>query len=157
MNPSKYLSLALVVVATASACQPVGRLVPAASPTPSTPARWSVKLTQSGGIAGVNLSIQVAADGSFSAEDVRSGRRVSGVVPPDLLQELDHMLAALAAPAAPSTPTACADCFVYDLEFNSGQGTVRIRADDVSLEQTGAQALIVALQQIRDSALSTSH
>ena len=150
MPANRLIPSLLFALLWLAACTP-----PRAFPPPnSTPGgNWSVQLTQTGGFAGVQLYIQVSSDGMLTAEDKRSGRRVSSPVSPERMAELSRLLGQVKAPTAKRPPSVCADCFVYDLEIASGSGLVRIQADDMDLSASGAQALIQLLGQMRDQAL----
>jgi hypothetical protein len=109
---------------------------------------------QSGGFAGVNLAVLVKSDGEITAQDVRSGREVTKPLSDSDMQELERLLAALDLGGARAAPSACADCFLYDLEISGHGATDRWRGDDTTLDESGAGDLIRLLVQLRDEALS---
>ncbi|MGZ6316283.1 MAG: hypothetical protein ACXWNQ_03405, partial [Anaerolineales bacterium] len=60
---------AVALIAVLSACS---RLLPMASapqPLPSPGENWTIKLTQSGGIAGVMQTLEVSSNGQLKAAD----------------------------------------------------------------------------------------
>jgi hypothetical protein len=136
-----------------AACAPASAFPP---PVPTPGGDWSVQLIQTGGFAGVDLAIKVFSDAHMTADDRRSGRTVTVPVSQADMQELKDLLAQIGAPTADHLPSVCADCFIYDLEIISGSARVRIQADDMNLSESGAQALILFLGQIRDQALRST-
>jgi hypothetical protein len=138
-----------------AACAPVVNNPATPQPLPSPVGDWTLKLTKSGGFAGVLLTVEVSSDGHLTATNQRSGQSVSEALPPATLAKLTQLYpdALLAAPSAPHS--GCADCFVYVLEFSSGGKLVRTQVDDTTLSGSGAAELIRYLQQLRDRALST--
>jgi hypothetical protein len=147
------LRTTLALITFLTAC---GRVLPATTapqPLPSPGEAWTIKLTQSGGFAGVHLTVEVSSNGQLKAEDQRSGRTVLQNLSPASMTELNRLFSkALAATAAPPR-SGCADCFIYDLEVTSAGNTSAIRVDDTTLEASGAAELITFLRQLRDRAL----
>ena len=134
-----------------SACGP-WRSFPGPIATPNH--SWSsIKLTQTGGFAGVHLEIQVSSEGWMTAKDQRSGRAVTSPLSEGTLQELGQLVAKTRSPATEHLPSMCADCFIYELEIASTTGVIRIQIDDTNLAESGARALIQFLGEIRDQAL----
>jgi hypothetical protein len=115
-----------------------------------------MKLDQSGGIAGVSLSLEISSDGRLTATDARSGRTVVQDVPQDNMRRLTQLYSAVLTATPKSLPSACADCFIYDLQVRSAGGIVQIHADDTTLADSGAAELIAFLRQLRDDALRPS-
>ncbi len=126
---------------------PSGSQLPSAGP-------WTVSLVQTGGFAGVDLKVVVSSDGRMTAENVRSGKKVSKMLDAGDLAKLAPLAASVGA-QAPQSPqhSDCADCFLYDLQVTSGGRSVHVQADDTTLAASGAQGLITLLQQLRDDAL----
>jgi hypothetical protein len=114
-----------------------------------------MRLTQTGGFAGVHLVIHVTSAGGIKAEDQRTGRTATLRLSPEELSELDSLRRALTSQQTERLPSACADCFIYDLEIGSNTGIIRVQADDTTLAASGAQALIEHLRELRDRALSS--
>jgi emfourin len=154
MSRRRFVSAVLLVLLLLSACSPA-RPVPVPLATPSDD--WTVELTQSGGFAGVLLTVEVASDGRFSAQDQRLNRRVDRSLPADTIRELSGLLAALrVAPDAAPSP-GCADCFIYELEIQSNGSISRIRVDDITLGNSGAADLIAYLRKLRNTALGINY
>jgi hypothetical protein len=114
-----------------------------------------MRLTQTGGFAGVDMAVQVTSVGEMKAEDRRTGRTATLNLPPGELSELDRLRQALTSQQTERPPSGCADCFLYDLEIASNSGVIRVQADDTTLASSGAQALIERLRELRDRALSS--
>lgn len=126
------------------------------SSTPYTPPtlekEWSVKMTLSGGIAGLMRNIEVRSDGSYTVVDERANTSVDGMLAGDELAQLEEMISILEVSAA-RNPSTCADCFVYDIEILSGGQKMIVSADDVTLGDSGIATLAQFLREIMDSAL----
>jgi hypothetical protein len=61
---------------------------------------------------------------------------------------------ALVTPQAPGG--VCADCFLYDLQIHDGGSLIQVRADDTTLDESGAGELVKFLGQLRDRALRSA-
>ena len=127
------------------------RPTPQALPTPSK--TWTVKLTQSGGFAGVLLIVEVSSDGHLRAQDERAHRSADQTLPDETIARMSELISntKLSRGAAPSP--SCADCFIYDLEIRSDGQVVGGRVDDVTIGDSGAADLIAFLRELRDNAL----
>jgi hypothetical protein len=99
--------------------------------------------------------VQVASDGQLVAADQHSGRRATLQLPPKSIAELGQLYSEGVSPAQTPQASACADCFLYDLEIKSQDGSANIRLDDTSLADSKAEPLIRYLIQLRDAALAT--
>ena len=155
MIKGKLLYLALLISMTLSACRSVAPIPPSPQPLPSPSAQWRAKLTQSGGIAGVLLSVEVASDGQLTAENQRTGYTVTQTMSPQTTAELGRLIGGIAPSGGDKPGSPCADCFVYDLELHRDSGDTQIHADDTSIDDSGAADLIRRLSQLRDDALRT--
>jgi hypothetical protein len=113
---------------------------------------WSVNMTLSGGIAGLMRSIEVKADGSYTVTDERTGNTASGELTEDELAELEEIISTLEFSTS-RNPSACADCFVYDIEILSGGQKMIVNSDDTTLDDSGVGTLAQFLRGIMDSAL----
>ena len=140
-----FASLTLVLVACSKD----------ASPTYAPPVleeTWAVKMTLSGGIAGLLRSIDVNSTGSYSVADQRVGKVVTGTLSEADLVTLQALISALEV-SAPKKPSACARCFEYELEVESGGKKMNASADDLSLGESGMGELVQFLRQTMDAAL----
>lgn len=113
---------------------------------------WSVGMTQSGGIMGLLRHIATGSDGKYAASDERDGREVAGELSQDQLTRLKGLVSSLQF-TAPKLPTVCADCFIYDIEIQSGGKKLILQADDISLPDSGMASLVEFLRDLMDSAL----
>jgi hypothetical protein len=146
--------LAVLCVMTAAGILSCTSRVAFPPPIASPANDWSLVLVQSGGFAGVNLTIQADSDGKITAKDARSGREITRPLSDSKLQELGALLAALDVRGDRGATSACADCFLYDLEITGPGGTTRWRGDDTTLDGSGTENLIRLLVKLRDEALS---
>jgi hypothetical protein len=157
MFKSQLLRTAIAFMITfLVACGTVLAPTTAPQPLPSPGNSWIMKLDQSGGIAGVSLSLEITSDGRLTAKDDRSGRLVVQDVPQETMSRLMQLYSAVPAATPKSLPSACADCFIYDLQMSSAGSLVQIHADDTTLANSGAADLISFLRQLRDTALRSS-
>lgn len=152
MSARKLALLILLSLFGTSACG-TERTFPPPAPTPARD--WTMRMTQTGGFAGVHFVIQVTNAGEMKAEDQRTGRSATLNLRPAELAELDRLRQALTSEQSARLPSVCADCFIYDLEIASSTGIIRVQADDTTLAASGAQALIAHLRELRDRALSS--
>ena len=164
MLNTRLFVMLMVLTLFLAACGPATITPPDAVPLPSpsgpqslpSPAQpWDLSLTQSGGFAGVQLKVDVSSAGRLSAEDQRSGKKVSRQLDAATLEKLAGLAAAVAASTPQSPHSSCADCFLYDLQVTSGARTVHVQADDTTLAASGAQELVSLLNQLRDGALKS--
>ncbi len=151
-----FLRSGCILAILLSACVPALRAPTSPQAVPSPAADWTIKLTQSGGFAGVMLTVQVSSDGRLTAQNQRAMRSVTQILPPETVAQLAryHARALQVTPAAPHT--GCADCFLYSLEFSSSGTTSHIEADDTTLADSGVAELVRLLQQVRDRALGSN-
>ena len=137
------------------ACAPTRPGAPNTESPPVGAGDWTITLRQTGGFAGVNKTVQVSSDGRLSAADKRSGHNVVGQLPPASMAELSPLYARALSPAPTPQGSACADCFVYDVDIASQDASARIHLDDTTLADSPAEPLILYLIKARDTALAT--
>jgi len=115
---------------------------------------WTVKMTQSGGIMGVQRSVEVYSDGSYVITDDRSKQTLTGELSEDGLAKLKEIVASskYASMDKPGTGR-CADCFVYDFEIQGSGSKFILQLDDVSSPDSGLETLVIFLRELIDSAL----
>jgi hypothetical protein len=145
------MTLVFLGLAACNLSRPTG---PGLAPLPSPAGPWTITLTQSGGFAGVQRSIEISSDGTIKAQDQRSGRSTTQDLSATQLQKLNELLSATAISTLTPVPPACADCFIYDLEVVSSGQTLKIQVNDVSIRDSGVEALINFLGKLRDDALA---
>jgi len=164
MSRLKLLESLLLFTVILSACGPA-RLDPGPlstqaappQPLPTLSDKWSLKLTQSGGIAGIMLTVEVSSDGKIATEDSRSGKSETRNLTTDELAELKRLISsAKISPNAAPYP-GCADCFIYTLEINSNGNPSRVQVDDITLKDSGALELVTYLRKLRNGLLGVSY
>ena len=117
---------------------------------PALAEEWSVKMTQSGGIMGLLRSIQVGSDGNYLVTDERSHLSSTGSLTKQQLTELQGLIANMKF-TPPEIRGSCADCFVYDIEIETGGQRMIVQADDMSLPDSGIESLVDFLRRILDA------
>jgi hypothetical protein len=107
-----------------------------------------VKLTQTGGFAGVSRIIEVSSDGNVAVEDQRASSSRTRELSAEALAQLDGLVRSSGGTPGTDYPSVCADCFIYDLQVVSTKATYRVHTDDASIAGSGAEPLIVFLRQL---------
>ena len=149
------LCLLMVIIICASCGEPKS-IETNLQPLPSASGKWNVKLTQTGGIAGVFVTVEVSSDGQLVAENQRSQQRVTKTLSSQTIAELRGLIFNSILSTSHVQQTVCADCFIYDLEIQSEGNNVKIQVDDVTINNSSARELITALLRVRDDALRPS-
>ena len=136
---SVFLSFAMLLIA----CNPT------ASDTTSSSANWSVKLSLSGGFAGLNRSISLNQDGQAIYIDKRAKSRVEKQVTQQDLQDYVKLVKILPVnQALKPKPTRCNDCINYVLVASFDGTSKRRTANDLTLGSSDANELIKNLTML---------
>ena len=151
---NKFILSLLVILIFLSSCGTAGSIKPIPQPLASPSDNWDVKMIQSGGIACVLLTVDVSSDGQLKADDQRSQRSASNILPSKTIAELKGLVFNTVVSSIRVPQSACADCFIYDLEIHSGYKIIQIHVDDATINDSSAQGLITTLLKIRDEALN---
>jgi hypothetical protein len=124
------------------------------APTPpELEGEWSVKMTQSGGIMGLMRSVEVSSDGNFTISDGRLEPATTGKLSDDDLRMLRELVENARVSARGANISVCADCFVYDIEITSNGKTFTAQVDDMTLPDSGMEALVTFLRGLMDANL----
>jgi hypothetical protein len=151
---NKFILSLLITLIFLSSCGTAGSIKPIQQPLASPSNNWNVTLTQSGGIAGVQLTVDISSDGQLKAEDQRSQRSASKILPSQTIALLRGLVFNAIASYGSVPLSACADCFIYNLEIQSDDKDIKIQVDDSTINVSTAQGLITTLIKIRDEALN---
>ena len=151
MSNAKLSVICMLVCSGLLSCAPPTSFPP---PAPSPAWAWTIDLAQSGGFAGVNLTVRVDSNGEITARDVRRGREIHRPLADSARRELEGLLTSLRLRGPGGVPSVCADCFLYGLEIKSRGQDASWRGDDTTLVDSGAADLIRLLGRLRDEALS---
>src|SRR6185369_9613707 len=119
----------------------------AKSKVPALSGEWTINLTHSGGIMGLLRSVKVDSTGIYTVKDERSDQKFTGQISKEELANLMDVVNA-ASYATEKTPHGCADCFIYDIHITSDDGTFSAQVDDISIEESGLEDLVMALRGI---------
>jgi hypothetical protein len=149
------LIIALLVTGCASSPTNTPINIPAATPAlPVITDEWTVKMTHSGGIMGLMRSIEISSDGSYTVTDDRTKKEITGKLTGSELTKLSGVVtSAKLVPSDMPGVSACADCFIYDIEIRSGEQKLAAQLDDISLPNSGMEDLVTSLRELMDSAL----
>jgi hypothetical protein len=148
------LTLAFVLTACgAGGSVPVGNVV--STPLASADTDWTVHFTYAGGIAGMMRTMEIHSNGQAVINDARTGKSVTVQLTPDQLGEM-RQLADEAVYKPASGPSQCADCFLYTVEIDTGNGAkFSAQADDMNLDDSGLAPLVNFLKKIVDDGLKS--
>lgn len=113
---------------------------------------WTVNMIQTGGIMGMKRSILVSSDGKYQVLDQRTQKSANGTLTESQRNEVKGSLTGLKF-TAPNLPSACADCFIYNIEIESNGQKMKIQLDDTTLPGSGFEPLVGSLTALMDSAL----
>lgn len=149
----RFVLLLLLAALGLAACAPLVTDVPSPMPTAIPPGDWSLHMTQAGGIMGLRRSVVISNGGQLSVTDERAGRTVTLQLADDDLVRLESLLAQMDYLEVRS-PAVCADCFVYDLSLERGDGRPwSVTLDDMSLDGSGLADLVGFVRTLMDEAL----
>ena len=149
------LPFVLIIALLITGCAPASTNTPAATPTlPTISDEWTIKMTHSGGIMGLMRSIEVSSDGSYTVNDERAKKKITGMLTNDELQSLSSTITSAKLVNLDTTEgSVCADCFIYDIEILSGGEKFVAQLNDISLPDSGMEDLVTSLRTLMDSAL----
>jgi len=124
------------------------------SKTKGAPAAWtSIKMNQSGGVAGVSHTIQFGQDGNGSAIDDQTNKTVPLTLTGEQLAQLNSFINAVAKFPKVALDTSCADCFVYSLDVSFSTKIRSLKLSDTQLTASGFEPLVTFLRTLLDAAL----
>lgn len=127
--------------------------LPPVSNLPELVGDWQIKLTQSGGLAGVHRLIEISGSGEMTVDDERSKAHIVDKLSAEQLASLIKLTAASQYRPDSGPAGGCADCFVYVLEITSGGETFQAQLDDISLADSGLNPLVDTLGSLMKAAL----
>jgi hypothetical protein len=110
-------------------------------------ASWQLTFGVSGGLAGLERSLEITSGGQLIATDRRRALRVSARVPSRELADIAATVGMLMAVDA-RRDSRCADCLVYRLEINGDNKHRVLTFDDVTLRDTTLEPLVTGLTSL---------
>lgn len=150
----KSLFILLLAGLLLAACSSPATQAPAKPEGTKTAATWvSIKMTQSGGIAGVSRIITIMRDGHGTAVDERAGKNVAVAITGEQTAQLDSLILSAVKLPQVQLDLNCADCFIYtlDVAFPNRTGTAQV--SDIQLAASGYEPLVALLRTLMDAAL----
>jgi len=132
-----------------------GNPKPTPQPLPTLSIKWMVKMSQSGGFAGISRSIEISSDGAVTVKDERNGKIGKRQLTADELAKLTDLIRSASLKSPTGSPTECADCFIYHIEINSDGGKFTAQLDDVSLPDSGMKFLVGYLVKLMGQTLAS--
>lgn len=125
---------------------------PEAKPLP----QWQVRLSQSGGIAGMSRRLELDSTGALTVSDEKLARKISLTLTEDQLKDIAALVLEAQAEKQTSAPfgSACRDCFQYTLTIERNGEKIQVQADDITLDQVSLAPLINRLLELQKEALS---
>lgn len=153
--------LMLVILLGTASCAPRSGVetqpLPSASPEEAKGLPvWQVRLTQSGGFAGVSRRVELDSTGALTVSDEKAARVIASTIPEKDLKEIATLvLEARAEDVKPAPPgSACRDCFEYTLTIERNGERIQVRATDLTLDQLPLEPLISRLLELQKVVLS---
>jgi hypothetical protein len=132
-----------------------GQTTPGPAPLPTPGGKWTVRMTHSGGIMGIDRTIQVTSAGSATVIDQRTDQKVMLQLENDELFRLDSLVRSARLKPIPDSIPGCADCFIYDIEIQTGStAPFTIQLNDISLPDSGLEPLVTFLRNLMEQAVS---
>lgn len=101
---------------------------------------------------GMHQTIEADSNSNFLVIDLRTQQTASGTLKESELVRLRELTTDMKF-TPPEIPGACADCFIYEIEIESDGRKMIVKADDVSLGDSGLGELVQFLRNIMDRAL----
>ncbi len=144
--------LFVLIFSLLAAC---GAIPAGAEQLPGLEGNWSITFTQSGGFVGVHRTVTITSDGKVAALDEREDRAGTIQLTEAELAELEAQISAARLNRPAEADSGCADCFIYDLQIDSGNARFIVQLDDVTLPESGLQPLIQYLLDLMEQALSS--
>lgn len=145
MSNKRIIFIVIFLGMIISACgkSPVRTPLPTSQPFPRLIGNWTIKMTQSGGIMGMLRMIEIQSDGKVHIEDQHGNKRsTEGDLTADQMKQLTGLVNSVVLRSSGKPRAACADCFIYDLQIASGGQTFSAQLNDISLPDSGLEALV---------------
>src|SRR5262245_54583934 len=150
MPRKRFFSVGLLLPMTLAACSSAK---PLPQPLPTLSNDWTVVLTQSGGFAGVLLTVEVSNTGQLRAQNQRTGKSIEQALSQETISQLASLITDLKVSKDAATSPGCADCFIYEIEIGSGGSITKTRVDDITIGASGLEELVAFLRRLRNNAL----
>jgi hypothetical protein len=120
----------------------------------AAPEVWQVSLEWSGGLVGVQRSLEVSSSGQVVARDLLEGTETSATLSPEDIAVLTDLLNDACPSAGAARPPACADCYQYVYTLDTDGRPARGVENDVSLRDSRLGPWIGALLSIWQGVIS---
>jgi hypothetical protein len=127
---------------------PTAPLAPTASAQqiPALSGDWHMTITQSGGIMGMERTLEISSTGETTLTDARSHASSQAHLSAERLAALTKLVAGSKyQPAA--MPSGCADCFIFDIQISSAGENFQVQLNQIDLVDSGLQPLVDFLAQ----------
>lgn len=151
----KTILLFILAMLLAAACTTAEVGVAAASSTTDT---WSVRLSISGGFAGVRRQIEVDYSGRLLVQDQKLKKKVAGSLDSSELEKLAVLVRSAAAkPASTGKPrhADCFDCYRYTMILKTGDKETKSQINGLQDLDAGKNQLVQHLLSIMRQRLSS--
>jgi len=117
---------------------------------PKLTGNWQIRMTQSGGFAGVSRRLEISSSGEMTIIDERSKKQRASQLPPDMFAMLKEMVASTIY-HPPTKLLMCEDCFVFELKIENGTEQFQVQIDELNLPNSGLETLIGFLEKLLNS------
>jgi len=147
------MSLTIFALAV-SACSTLAQSPLPTADVPELGQTWILKMNHSGGIMGLSRSIEISSDGNYTVTDERTNSRLEGKLSAAELVKLSDLLAtAISNPPPGGRNSACADCFIYTIEFKGAGTSFTAEVDDTTIAESGLEPLVNFVRGIMEKDL----
>jgi len=122
---------------------PTAPLAPTAAEQqlPALSGDWHMTITQSGGIMGMERTLEISSTGAMTLTDARSHASSQSQLPAERLAALNKLVAGSQYRAA-AMPAGCADCFIFDIQISSAGENFQVQLNQIDLVDSGLQPLV---------------
>ena len=104
---------------------------------------------------GLSRSIEISSDGNYTVMDDRTNKTITRKLPANELAKLVEIVSNTEyVTTEKPMPSACADCFIYNLEIQMDGKKFSTQVDDITLPNSGMEPLITYLRDLIQASLN---
>jgi hypothetical protein len=137
----------LLITLLLASCGPTATAAPTKSQIPALKGDWTISMTHSGGIMGLNRSIEIKSDGIYTVKDEHGKKEMTGQLSKEELANLIQVVDSTTY-STNNEPYGCADCFIYEIAITGDGGSFSARVDDITIDKSGLSDLVITLRGI---------
>ncbi len=155
----QYLAIGALVLFLLTACSAQSATPPSVPSATATRERqelgqWRIRLSISGGFAGLRRSAELSSTGELTVTDQKRNKKVTVQVPQAEMERISSWVLQ-ARPTQPQPRLSnCRDCFEYELTILRDGEILSFWFNDVTLEDAELAPLVNTLARLQEQALS---